>query len=490
MSDQPRTQQLDEAVELLLSSGGDVAYASLKDHTPQVIAGLPVKRNEFVLRAWAQAPPEDWQHWADSIDGDADPSEDEQAPARLLLTRLFELWPSLDQDQEETLSEFVGVVMARLDTHVFDDEEGHPALRPLADDLEPPDWATDIDSRQRREHLHEAARKLSALGRATSERVQTLLGDDLATGLEQAEPPRARPGYGAVSGGTLLEALRGVQTMGQHLGDEQVAHLVELIPEVPPDDHADEASAEISVRCLLTAKAGRGAARPFGVAANRVLAAVRAQGEDVDDAIAHWLFLQPKASELAPVAAAMLSALPDDSSELPNEISEALVGWTTNANKSQRAALIEHLLREDSDASCWLSVVSQEPFTETRPIKVVKERVLGGSAATRAKAATEAQAVHFRTAAAGKTLAAAVTALLKKKRPSKQDVGVAALLVAAVPPESINADGWAKSFDKRCSDKNYTLKPDERSALISAGVALPKDGVPSRVWKAVKSKLP
>jgi hypothetical protein len=475
---EPRTEQLAEAIELLLGAGGESVYQALLDKREEILAAhsAPGSANEFIFRVWAIAPEADWDIWPAAVAPTHKPAPGEVEAASHLLPRLFAVWPDLAEDQCRSFAVVIGSVVSRCSP--VPEGELHPVVESLKALLEPPvDWATDGDTRDRREHLHEGARELRALGPMTWQHVEGLLANDLVAGLEYAEAHK-----GGAPAASTFEAVRGFETMGEHLGLGPMGQLIERLPEFDAGTEPDEASAEVSARASLTAAARRTDKKtraPFGVEANKVKAVARTNGEDRDKAIANWLALGPTAKEAAPVAELLLP-------QLEPETKDALARWSSARTGPQRTSLAKNLVRSQKDATQWLRILAHEPLEEAGLVKILRARVVeGDSVSARTLAAREARVLGFKTRAAGQSLAGAVHRLLKKNGPAKRDIDVAAILIAAVPSDQVNKDLWAKSIENRCKERNHRLSEEAVQALQAAAVALPKTGVGKKLWKKI-----
>lgn len=472
------TEQLAETIELLLGAGGESVYQALLDKREGILAtrSAPGSANEFIFRVWAIAPEADWDVWPTAVVQTDKPAPGEAEAASHLLPRLFAVWPDLVEDQRGSFPAVIRSVVSRCSP--VPEGEIDAVVESLETLLAPAvDWATDGDTRERREHLHEGARELHALGPTTWQRVEGLLVNDLVAGLEYA---------GAHTDGvpvaSTFEAVRGFETMGEHLSLGAIRHLIGRLPEFDADTEPDQASAEVSARASLTAAARSMEDKieaPFGVAASKVRAVARTEGEDRDDAIAHWLALDPTAKQVAPVVEFLLP-------ELAPEIETALARWSSARTRPQRTSLAKDLVRSQKDATQWLRILAQGPLDEAGLVKILRERVVDGdSVPARTLAAREARVLGFKTGAAGRSLGGAVGQLLKKTGRAKGDIDVAAILIAAVPSEQVNKDTWAKSIENRCKERDHRLSQEAVQALQAAGVSLPKKGLGKKRWKKI-----
>ena len=310
MNSSIRTDQVKESVELLVEAGGDAAYHVLKGRRVAISEILGDQQStKFVLQAWLLGEAADWHSWHMSLPGETEESEEVAELAGRVVVHLFDSWSAVGSPEDEEFSEFVAS-LAKLVTPSLTDDAEHPVTAALERALDPPEWATDSPTRQHREHLHEGARELEALGGATWQKVEALLANDLRSGIERARA--AAPG---VSANSMFEAVQGVETMGQHLRDPVLAHVLKDLPEFDAMTEPDEASAEVSARSVLTKVAkdrdGEWKKTPFGVSAKQVRSVAETGGQDLDDAIANWLELHPPAGEVIPVARALVPSLSD-----------------------------------------------------------------------------------------------------------------------------------------------------------------------------------
>jgi hypothetical protein len=474
-----RTDQVKESVKLLVETGSDAAYHVLKGRRMSIGEVLGDHEcTEFVLRAWLQAGPEDWNLWHVSIPTETQESEEVAELAGRVLVHLFDSWPAVGSAEAENFSELVASLV-ELSRPFQKDGAEHAVTGALERALDPPEWATDGPTREHREHLHKGARELKALGGMTWQKVEALLANDLRSGIERAHS--ATPGVPANS---MFEAVRGVETMGQKLGDGALTHVLTIIPEFDATTEPDEASAEVSARSVLTkiAKDRKLDVKktPFGVSAKQVRSVAETKGQVLDDAISNWLELRPPARDVIPVAGELVPSL-------SNSMGAALDEWSKSVSRPQRTSLAKSLLDFGPDATLWLEVISKQGLDETGLVEIVRGQVLnGGSVAMRKQSAREAKALSLTTAGAGNSLSGAVTTLLTNSRASG-DIGVAALLVAALPNGFARAktDQWRKAFKQRCDKTGYRLKPEEAEALQSSGIEPPSEGLTKKLAKAL-----
>lgn len=479
MNSSVRPDQVKESVKLLVEAGSDASYHVLKGRRVSIGEVLGDQGStDFVLRAWLQAGPEDWNFWHLSSPAETQESAEVAELAGRVLVHLFDSWPAVGSPEDESFSEFVGSLV-KLSMPFEKDDAEHAVTGALERALDPPDWATDGATREHREHLHEGARELRALGGMTWQKVEALLANDLRSGIERAHS--AAPGVPANS---MFEAVRGVETMAQDLGNGALTHVLTIIPEFDATTEPDEASAEVSARSVLTKTAKDRKLdlkkTPFGVSAKQVRSVAETKGQDLDDAISNWLELRPPARDVVSVARALVPSL-------SNSIGDALDEWSKSVSRPQRTSLAKSLLDFGPDATRWLEVISTHGLEETGLVEIVRDQVLnGGSVALRKQSALEAKALSLTTAGAGNSLSGAVTTLLTNSRASG-DIGVAALLVAALPNgfAKAKADQWRKAFKKRCDKTGYRLKPEEAEALQSSGIEPPSESLTKKLAKAL-----
>lgn len=473
--EQPRPLLLGKVTELLVNVSTQPTYLAMASHGDTIVAHLSNAHdvNKFVIGAWQQAESDDWKAWAGRFRSDEQPHSGGHANIFNLLIHLFGSWSGLGDSQQEEIADQLKLLVPYAAVESGSESDGATSLIAVLDDLfSDHAWAVDSGAREGRERLHVAVELLFDLDPDVARTLHKLLASDLIHALGQS------PGAELPAGS--LEALRGAELMGPALEDESITAIVAAIPAIDADLDPDRASAEISVRAVLTGEARKRGLdwkrQPFGVARGAAQAVARTRGVDYNDAIGHWLELAPTAELVAAVARELVP-------ELDGATQKGLELWTSDAKRTQRTALIGALLRADEPASRWLEVVAAGDFNESGIAAVVVDLILDAENHERRLAlATDAIAIGFQTRKAAQVLSNAVVTLLGKARP-KSDVRVAAQLVRAIPSDHARAQAISNAFKRAVERNGARFSREEAEALRSRGVAVPRDGLGKKLRK-------
>lgn len=473
--EQPRPLLLGKVTEQLVNVSTQPTYLAMASHGDTIVAHLSNDHdvNEFVIGAWQQAESDDWKAWAGRFRPDEQPYSGGHAKIFDLLIHLFGSWSILGDSQQEEIADQLKLLVPYAAAESGSESDGMTSLIAVLDDLfSDHAWAVDSGAREGRERLHVAVELLFDLDPDVARMLHKLLASDLIHALSQS------PGAELPAGS--LEALRGAELMGPALEDESIPAIAAAIPAIDADLDPDRASAEISVRAVLTGEARKRGLdwkrQPFGVARGAAQAVARTRGVDYDDAIGHWLELAPTAELVAAVARELVP-------ELDGATQKGLELWTSDAKRTQRTALTGALLRADEPASRWLEVVAAGDFNESGIAAVVVDLILDAENHERRLAlATDAVAIGFQTRKAAQVLSNAVVTLLGKARP-KSDVRVAAQLVRAIPSDHARAQAISNAFKRAVERNGARFSREEAEALRSRGVAVPKDGLGKKLRK-------
>jgi len=349
-TEQPRPLLLGKTAELLVNVSTQPTYLAIASHSDTIAAQLANDHdvNEFVIGGWRQADPDDWEAWAERFRSDDRPYSGGHVDIFELLIHLFGAWSGLDEARQEQFADQLELLVPYAAVESDSESDRTTSFIAVIDDLlGDPGWAVDTGVREGQERLHAAVRVLFNLDPTAARTLHKLLSSDLIRAFSQS------PGVELSAGS--LEALRGAELMGPALEDESITAVAAAIPAIDADLDPDRASAEISVRAVLTCEARKRGLdwkrQPFGVARGAAQAVAHTKGVDYDDAIGHWLELTPTAELVAAVARELVP-------ELDGTTREGLGLWTSDAKRTQRTALIGALLRSDEPAFRWIEIVA------------------------------------------------------------------------------------------------------------------------------------
>jgi hypothetical protein len=326
------------AFRLLLDALGssEVVYDALKSRGEQILLVpdvWPYGLMTLALKAFAQAPPSDWEFWLEIAEKTVGSNDAEVAPdAVAALTAFFNGFRAGDEDEQAAGAALVErlVAVAGVSAEDLDDDDLRSSIAAAIGGTR---WSGDEDLSAVQLALHRAVR---ALHPTLPENVEEVLLDDLD---REAKPPAPSPPT-MIRPESSASVVASLAALAPRRSAEQVAEVISTERSSDPD----RTSALLIVASSLADRGEFDDADWFNITPDEVVECVKALGKS---SLEQWFSTRPLVDEVVQIATALGA----------RRALTAVAAWTQTVSRDERTKFLTEMISRRRDASEWIRAI-------------------------------------------------------------------------------------------------------------------------------------